>query len=150
MPISRNCPVGTAICPQKYSPGAAVGRPVTSGMPCGSKMPSISGINRTKIGAETGRENDRVEWITCGIRKHGAIGREARDAAAQLDGAIPDPRQRANVDQRHAAVLLDHPARSLGRTPQTEFFEITEREPQHRRIDGIDKTRRQPLVQDRP
>ena len=101
---------------------------------------------------KAGRQHDRVEIFASPIVEHDAVVRQAVDPAAYLDGAVPDPAERADIDQRDAAVFGDHLARSFGRAAQTETFHRAEREPQYRRVDEIDHTRRQlqTPVEDRP
>ena len=84
------------------------------------------------------------------VGKNHAIRREPFDAAAQLDRAVPDPGERADIDQRHAPIFLDHPARPLDRATQSKLLEIAERQPQDRRVDEIDQTRGQSPIKDGP
>src|SRR5256885_8486527 len=53
----------------------------------------------------SGCENDGVEFFGCPIGEDDTVGREAIDTAAHLDRTIPDFGKRADVDQRHAAIL---------------------------------------------
>src|ERR1700682_646435 len=105
---------------------------------------------RAQIGTKTGCQNDRIEFFAGRIGEYDTIRREIIDAAAHLDRPISDLRERADVDQRHAPVLFDHLARTFGRAAQAELFEIAEREPQHRCVDGIDEARGQAPIQDHP
>src|ERR1700733_16031395 len=50
MPISRNTPVGTAMAPQKKSPGSAVSRPLTIAAPESVRTPLASGSNGRRSG----------------------------------------------------------------------------------------------------
>jgi hypothetical protein len=109
-----------------------------------------TGNQTAQVGPESGGQNDCIEWLRHRIGKDDAIGREAIDAAAYPDRAVPDLGKRTDIDQRHASVLLDHLPWSLDRAPQSQFFDVADREPQHRRVDDIDQPRRQPPVQDRP
>ena len=103
-----------------------------------------------QVRAEAGREDDRVECFALAVGEYDTVGSHAIDAATNRNRAVPDLRQRADVDQRHVAVLLHHPPRSLGSAAQSELLEIADRKPQHRRVDGIDQPRRQMPVQDHP
>src|SRR5712664_2920473 len=103
-----------------------------------------------QVGTEAGRKNDRVEFSAFPIGEHDAIGREAVNAAAYFDRAVPDFVQRADIDQGYAPVLFDHLPWALGGAAQSQFFDSTDREPQDRRVDRIDQTRGQAPVQNGP
>src|SRR5271169_2239115 len=78
------------------------------------------GQQRTKVRAEAGRENDRVKALGGRLLEVDALVAEACDVAAQLDSSLAYCIERADVDERHAPVLLDRLERPLERTPQAE------------------------------
>src|ERR1700712_3637811 len=97
------------------------------------------GEQPAEVGTEASRKNDRIEFESLAVVEYRAVGREAIDAATYPDGAVLDLVQRADVDQRHASVLLDHPARSLGGAAQSQLLDRTDGEAQDRRVDEIDQ-----------
>src|SRR5581483_8286510 len=81
------------------------------------------GKQPAQIGTEAGRKNDRIETLLAAAGKHDAFRREAVDAAAHLDRAVANPGERPDVDQWHAAVLLDHLSWSLGGPLQSKLLD---------------------------
>ena len=103
-----------------------------------------------QVRTEAGCENDRANSLGRSVQENDAVRREPVDPAAYLDRAIPDPGEGADIDQRHAPIVLAHLARTFGRAAQSELLEITERQPQDRPVDDIDQTCGQMLIEDGP
>src|SRR5436309_16073661 len=66
---------------------------------------------------EPGCEDDGVERLVAADGKFNLSFRESPDGAAHADGATLYLAERADVDPRHMAVLLDHLPRPLARRP---------------------------------
>ena len=72
---------------------------------------------------------------------------ELSDGPAHADRAVSYLCQRADIDQRNAAIFLDHLPRPLGGAAQAEALDIAHRKPNHRSVDGVDETGGQATVQ---
>ena len=115
-------------------------------MPCWSNTSFTSGSNLRR----SGRKNHRIEFFSALADEYDAIGREAIKATTYLDRAVLDFCDRADIDQRHAPVFLDHLPRAFGCAAQSQLFDIADRKPQHRRVDDIDKPRGQTPIKNCP
>ena len=80
------------------------------------------GQQRAKVRAEAGREDDRVKALGGRLLEVDALAGEACDVAAKLDPSVANRIERADIDERHAPVLLDGLERPLGRSASSRAF----------------------------
>src|SRR3954454_21356246 len=103
-PISRNCPVGDAVRPQKYNPGSFVVSPDTSGFPSSLNTPCTLGSS-WRSGAEAGCKNYCIKLLGSLVNKNHTVRCEW-SMPPNLNRAISDLPQGADVEQRNAPILL--------------------------------------------
>ena len=133
------------MAPQKKRPGSAVARPLTSGAPVALSTPFASGSS----GRRSGRKP--VARMIASKRSAGDCLKSTLSrvklamSPAKLDPSVPYRVERADVDKRHAPVLLDCLDRPLGGALQAELFDRADRELDEGRVDAVGHARREPL-----
>ena len=143
-PICRNCPIAEGMAPQKNRPGSRCRLAADERRSRRVQDAFGVGQERAQVRAEAGRENDRVEAFGGRLFERDALAGEACDLAAKHDPSVADRSERADVDERHAPILLNGLDRPLGRAPQAELFDRADRESDEGRVDRVGYARRQP------